>query len=90
LALLKLALSEEPADHRFRQDVFNRVRDLNVHRIAADEAAYGRGPRSKLDPEWEFLMRLHGLGARAADAFLKQHWGDLGKRSTLEFDTLIA
>lgn len=90
LALLKRALSEEPAGHRFRQDVFNRVRDLKVHRIAADEAAYDRGPRSKLDPEWEFLMRLHGLGARAADAFLKQHWGDLGKRSTLELDTLIA
>jgi NTE family protein len=90
LALLKRALSEEPADHRFRQEVFNRVRDLKVHRIAADEAAYGRGPRSKLDPEWEFLMRLHGLGARAADAFLKQHWSALGKRSTLQLDTLIA
>jgi NTE family protein len=90
LALLKRALSEEPAGHRFRQDVFNRVCNLKVHRIAADEAAYGRGPRSKLDPEWEFLMRLHGLGARAADAFLKQHWRDLGKRSTLELDALIA
>jgi NTE family protein len=90
LALLKRALSEEPADHLFRQDLFNRVRDLNIHCIAADEAAYGRGPRSKLDPEWEFLMRLHGLGTRAADAFLKQHWGDLGKRSTLDLDTLTA
>jgi NTE family protein len=90
LALLKRALSEEPPDHSFQQDVFNRVRRLNIHRIAADEAAYGRGPRSKLDPEWEFLMRLHGLGARAADAWLKQHWDDLGRRSTLELDTLIA
>jgi hypothetical protein len=35
-------------------------------------------------------MRLHGLGTRAADAFLKQHWGDLEKRSTLDLDTLIA
>ena len=90
LALLKRALSEEPTDHRFRRDVFRRVRDLNIHRIAADEAAYGRGPRSKLDPEWEFLMHLHGLGARAAAAFLKQHWGDLERRYTLELDTLIA
>ena len=90
LARLKRALSEEPTDHRFRQDVFNRVRDLNVHRIAADEAAYILGLRSNLDPEWEFLMRLHGLGARAAEAFLKQHWGDLGKQSTLELDTLLA
>jgi hypothetical protein len=57
LALLKSALSEEPTDHRLRQDVFNRVRDLNIHRIAADEAPYGRGPRSKRDPEETFRTR---------------------------------
>jgi hypothetical protein len=33
-------------------------------------------------------MRLHGLGVRAADAWLKEHGADLGKRSTLDLDAV--
>lgn len=88
VALLKQALEEEPVDHVFRHPLFGRVRALRLHRIAADETAFQLGVKSKLDPEWEFLMRLHGLGVRAADAWLKEHGADLGKRSTLDLDAV--
>jgi NTE family protein len=88
VALLKQALEEEPADRRFAHPLFDQVRVLRLHRIAADEAAFKLGTTSKLDPEWEFLVRLHGLGVRAAEAWLATHSADLGKRSTLDLDAL--
>lgn len=88
VALLKRALEEEPPDHRFEHPLFNQVRALRLHRIAAEEAAFRLGTRSKLDPEWEFLIHLHRLGAQAAETWLAAHWSALGRRSTLDVETL--
>jgi NTE family protein len=87
IALLKQALEEEP-HHKFHHPLFNQVRELRLHRIAVDEEALDLGTSSKLDPEWAFLIRLHGLGARAADTWLSRHRNDLGVKSTLDLERI--
>lgn len=89
LALLKQAIDEEPPDHRFKNPLFNQVRQLRVHRIAADETTFRLDARSKLEPEWTFLLGLHEQGHQAADKWLSRHWKDLGERSTLSLDALL-
>lgn len=88
VTLLKQALDEEPPDHAFKHPLFNQVRQLRLHRIAADERTFSLGAGSKLDPEWEFLLDLRGQGQRAADAWLARHASDLGQISTLDLGSL--
>ena len=88
IALLKQALDEEPPGHAFKHPLFNQIRQLRLHRIAAEEATFRLGAKSKLDPEWEFLLALHGQGQQAADAWLSRHWSDLGQRSTLDLESV--
>lgn len=62
---------------------------MRVHRVASAELdAFGSS--SKLNAEWDFLCLLRDEGRRAADAFLAAHAGDLGRRSTLDLDALLA
>ena len=60
-----------------------------MHRIASD-AMTDLGASSKLNAEWPFLTMLRDEGRRAADAFLTAHRDDIGKRSTLDLDALLA
>jgi NTE family protein len=60
-----------------------------MHRIASD-AMTDLGASSKMNAEWEFLTMLRDEGRRAADTFLEAHRNDLGKRSTLDLDALLA
>lgn len=82
LALLKQGIAEEGEEHSFRSPLFERVRRLRLHRIAADEAVFRLGTHSKLNPAWEGLMRLHGQGYRAADAWLAANGARLGVESS--------
>ncbi len=86
VALLKQALEREPATTRLEHTLFDHLRALRLHRIAADEANVSPIAETRLDPEWAFLSRLHGLGVKAADAWLSRHGRDLGQRSTLNLD----
>src|SRR5215470_8937487 len=61
---------------------------MRIHRIASD-AMVDLGYSSKLNAEWDFLIMLRDEGRRAADTFLSTHWDDLGKRSSLDLDTLL-
>ena len=88
VALLKQALEREPATTRFEHALFDHLRALRLHRIAADEANVSPSAKARLDPEWSFLTRLHGLGVNAADAWLSRHGGDLGRTSTLNLNTI--
>ena len=62
---------------------------MRIHRIASATMTE-LGYSSKLNAEWEFLCMLRNEGRRAAEAFLAAHGADLGTRSTLELDALIA
>ena len=45
---------------------------------------------SKMITEWRFLCGLRDEGRRTASLFLEAHAADLGKRSTLDLDALLA
>ncbi|MEI2416454.1 patatin-like phospholipase family protein [Orrella sp. JC864] len=61
---------------------------MRIHRVAS-AALGGLGYSSKLNAEWAFLCMLRDEGRRSADAFLKAHRQDIGKRSTLDLDTYL-
>jgi NTE family protein len=60
-----------------------QYRRIRLHRIVMD-AAGAFDDRSKLDNGYEFFDRLRQLGQTAAQRFLDQHLGDIGRRSTIE------
>jgi NTE family protein len=61
---------------------------MRIHRIGS-EMLTELGASSKLNAEWSFFTLLHAEGRRSAQAFLDAHAMDLGKRSTLNIDSLL-
>jgi NTE family protein len=61
---------------------------MRVHRVSSPEMVE-LGYSSKLNAEWAFLCMLRDTGRRAAETFLQESGGDLGKRSTLDLDHLL-
>jgi NTE family protein len=61
---------------------------MRIHRIASD-AMQELGYSSKLNAEWEFFCMLRNEGRRSAEAFLAEHGGDIGSRSTLDLDAML-
>jgi NTE family protein len=66
-----------------------RWAQMRTHRIKSDMLAEF-GASSKLNAEWAFVMKLRDEGRRAASEFLADHGDDVGKRSTADFDVLLA
>ncbi|MGA7325205.1 MAG: patatin-like phospholipase family protein [Rhodomicrobium sp.] len=62
--------------------------EMRIHRITSP-AMTDLGYSSKLNAEWAFLTMLRGEGRRAAEEFLTSHADDLGRRSTLDLDSLL-
>jgi NTE family protein len=62
---------------------------MRVHRIASDRVTEVDST-SKLITEWRFLSGLRDEGRRSAELFLQAHRADLGKRSTLDLDAMLA
>jgi NTE family protein len=62
---------------------------MRIHRIASDRVTEVDST-SKLITEWRFLQGLRDEGRRVAGLFLEQHAADLGKRSTLDLDGMLA
>ncbi|MFO1036231.1 MAG: patatin-like phospholipase family protein [Geminicoccaceae bacterium] len=62
---------------------------MRMHIVRNDGMAE-LGYSSKLNAEWEFLTMLRDRGRAAAELFLESHANDLGRRSTFDFDTLLA
>jgi NTE family protein len=63
--------------------------NMRLHRIASD-VMLDLGYSSKLIAEWSFFCMLRDEGRKAATGFLEAHGADLGVRSTLDIDTLLA
>ena len=61
---------------------------MRIHRIASDRVTEVDST-SKLITEWTFLQGLRNEGRRMADAFLEEHGSNLGKRSTLDLDSML-
>jgi NTE family protein len=65
-----------------------RFRDALFHRIDADDELKSLSVSSKFNTEWEFLTHLHDMGHQAASNWLDQNYDDLGKRSTLDYESV--
>ena len=62
---------------------------MRIHLISST-AIDKLGASSKFNAEWDFLTMLRDEGRRSAEAFLASHRPDIGKRSTLDLDRLLA
>jgi NTE family protein len=62
---------------------------MRTHSIRTDKLAE-LGASSKLNAEWEFVTMLKEEGRRSAAAFLAAHGNDIGRRSSADFDVLLA
>jgi NTE family protein len=81
IALLKKLIEEEGLDRK-------RYKDMLIHRINADSELKPLSVSSKLNAEWAFLEHLHDVGFRTTDAWLAENFEALGKRSTLDIDSV--
>ena len=62
---------------------------MRIHMITT-EIMTRLGVSSKLNAEWEFFTFLRDEGRRKADEFLAGHADDIGRRSTIDIEKLLA
>jgi NTE family protein len=85
IALIKRLLADEAGlGHHYHSALFGKIAALCVHRIEAQKEMRSFGAASKLSSNWPFIAWLHDIGYDAADTWLAQHRGNLGRRSTIE------
>ena len=60
-----------------------RYKDMKVHLIYSREHMEYLNASSKMNADWDFFMFLKGLGRQTADKWVKAHWDDIGKKSTI-------
>ncbi|WP_020085404.1 patatin-like phospholipase family protein [Hyphomicrobium zavarzinii] len=61
---------------------------MRVHAVPNDTMS-NLGYSSKLNAEWPFLEMLRDEGRRSADEFMTKHSQDLGRRSSVDLDSLL-
>ncbi|WP_029005927.1 patatin-like phospholipase family protein [Azorhizobium doebereinerae] len=61
---------------------------MRIHMVRND-LMQTLGYSSKLNAEWEFLTMLRDAGRTAADEFLARDGDSIGKRSSIDLDTLL-
>ena len=81
IAILKKLIAAEKLEDQLYKDAL-------FHRINADSELKSLGVSSKFNTEWAFLEHLHDVGYRTTSAWLDKNFDDLGKRSTLDIDSV--
>jgi NTE family protein len=61
-----------------------KYKRLLVHSIGDDREMEALGVATKLNPDWDFLVRLRDAGRRNADAWLDQNFDSVGKASSVD------
>ncbi len=64
--------------------MFAQIAELRVHRLDGGAHLAQLGRDSKADTDWSFLLELHATGRAQADAWLHEHYADIGRRSTFD------
>ncbi len=67
----------------------DRYRQTRLHLIEAESEMSPLGASSKLNTEWDFLVKLRDIGRRAAGRWIERNFNDIGERTTMNLDTLI-
>jgi len=60
------------------------LKKMLIHGISAEADMSKLSVASKLCADWGFLLDLKEVGRRAAESWLGAHFGDLGRRSTVD------
>jgi NTE family protein len=63
-----------------------RLKRVFIHTIDAEDHMNKLGVSSKLNADWEFLMSLHDYGRQQAEAFLSEHYDQIGKESSTDVE----
>ena len=63
-------------------------KDALFHRINADVELEPLSVSSKVNTEWAFLTHLHDVGYRTTAAWLDENYKHIGKRSTLDIESV--
>lgn len=67
----------------------DRYRQTRLHLIEAESEMSPLGASSKLNTEWEFLVKLRDIGRRAAGRWIERNFDDIGERTTMNLDSLL-
>ncbi|HEY0879229.1 MAG TPA: patatin-like phospholipase family protein [Zeimonas sp.] len=70
--------------HACGDAMFAQIAQLRVHRLDGGEHLAQFGRASKTDTDWSFLQGLHAEGRAQAEGWLREHFDDLGRRSTVD------
>jgi NTE family protein len=62
----------------------NRHKRVLIHTVDAEDVMARMTVSSKLNPDWDHLLRLYAIGRERADAFLQKHFDDLNVRSSTD------
>jgi NTE family protein len=61
-----------------------KMKQMLIHSIRDDEAMAAHSVASKLSPDWDFLCQLKASGASTTERWLREHFADLGERSSVD------
>lgn len=63
--------------------------DTRIHIIENQEALKPLGASSKMNAEWDFLCHLRDLGRETAAVWMKKHFNQIGKKSTVDLRAMF-
>lgn len=66
-----------------------RYRAMRLHLIHTDLEVQDLKASSKLNTDWDYLIRLRDCGWQWADEWLEEHFDAIGNRSTFDLDELF-
>lgn len=69
-----------------KDEYHNKIRDVYVHSIRADDALEDLNVASKFDVSWSFLSMLKDRGRDVADQWLAQNFDAIGQKSSVDLD----
>jgi NTE family protein len=64
----------------------DRLKRLHIHAISAEERMRDLSVLSKLNADWDFLLDLKEVGRAHADAWLRENFDQIGRRSTIDIN----
>lgn len=74
-------------DEGWIKDEFkDKLRRTYIHAIRADVTMQSYSVASKLNPEWDFIQELYEKGRAQGEEWLKKHFNELGKNSSIDIE----
>jgi NTE family protein len=89
LSLLKelraIAFASKLIEQGWLKDEYrDRIKQVLIHSIRADEAMCNLNVASKLNPDWRFLCDLRDRGRAAAKRWLDENFDHVGHHATVD------